>query len=59
MRIGWLRGHIASQRHFMRSVFEERKALLSLQEGSYIEKIMNRLYLSGTCENPGVPGPWI
>ncbi|MBN2322292.1 MAG: Gfo/Idh/MocA family oxidoreductase [Spirochaetes bacterium] len=59
MGIGWLRGHIASQYNFMKHVFEERKASPSLQEGAYIQKTMNKLYESGICEKPGVPGPWI
>ncbi len=59
MGIGWLRGHIASQYNFMKSVYEKRKASPSLQEGAYIQKTMNRLYKSGICEKPGVPGPWV
>lgn len=59
MGIGWLRGHIASQYNFMKSVYEATKALPSLQDGAYIQKVMNALYSSGICDKPGLPGGWV
>jgi predicted dehydrogenase len=42
--IGWLRGHIGSQFHFLKCVHENRPAVPTLADGAYIQKIMNRLY---------------
>ncbi len=42
--IGWLRGHMASQYYFLKSVYENKPASPSLEDGAYIQKIMNRLY---------------
>jgi len=42
--IGWLRGHIASQYYFLKCVYENKQASPSLQDGAYIQKVMNKLY---------------
>jgi len=59
MGIGWLRGHIASQYNFVKNVYEKTKALPSLHDGAYIQKVMNALYGSGICDKPGLPGEWV
>jgi len=42
--IGWLRGHIGSQYHFLKCVHEHKQAVPTLADGAYIQKIMNALY---------------
>jgi len=42
--IGWLRGHMACQYYFLKSVCEKKAAVPSLEDGAYIQKIMNRCY---------------
>lgn len=44
--VGWLRGHISSQYNFVMSVIEGKNASPDFREGAYIQKVMNRLYLS-------------
>jgi predicted dehydrogenase len=42
--IGWLRGHVGSQYHFMKCVHEGKTAIPTFEDGAYIQKIMNSLY---------------
>jgi predicted dehydrogenase len=42
--IGWLRGHVACQHHFVRCVHAQRPASPSFREAAYIQKITQRIY---------------
>jgi predicted dehydrogenase len=42
--IGWLRGHVASQHHFIRCICERRQASPSFAEAAYIQKIIQQIY---------------
>ena len=42
--IGWLRGHVESQCNFLRCIHSGQAAFPSLQEGVYIQKIVDRIY---------------
>ena len=42
--IGWLRGHVGSQYHFLKCVHEHKPAVPTLADGAYIQRIMNALY---------------
>jgi predicted dehydrogenase len=42
--IGWLRGHVASQHHFVRCACERRPASPSFAEAAYIQRIIQRIY---------------
>jgi predicted dehydrogenase len=42
--IGWLRGHVASQYHFIHCIGQRRQASPSFAEAAYIQKIIQRVY---------------
>ncbi len=42
--IGWLRGHVASQHHFVRCAYQRRPASPSFAEAAYIQRIIQRIY---------------
>jgi len=42
--IGWIRGHVASQRNFVRCVHEGEAASPSLADAAYIQEITQRIY---------------
>ncbi|MBO5338590.1 MAG: Gfo/Idh/MocA family oxidoreductase [Clostridia bacterium] len=44
--IGWLRGHIGSYFEFIKSVFENKQFSPSLDDGAYVQKILERATIS-------------
>ena len=42
--IGWLRGHVASQHHFVRCAYQQQPASPSFAEAAYIQRIIQRIY---------------